>query len=86
MPPEPIALPFDAPVAVLAVGAELKCTVAVTKGRQVVASHHIGDLEHLATYRSFLQAVDHLPRLYGVTPELIAHDLHPEPSGSTRRR
>jgi hydrogenase maturation protein HypF len=76
--PEPIALPFDAPVAVLAVGAELKCTVAVTKGRQVVASHHIGDLEHLATYRSFLQAVDHLPRLYGVTPELVAHDLHPE--------
>ena len=76
--PEPMALPFDAPVAVLAVGAELKCTVAVTKGRQVVASHHIGDLEHLATYRSFLQAVDHLPRLYGVTPELVAHDLHPE--------
>ena len=62
----------------LAVGAELKSTVAVTKGRHVVASHHIGDLEHLATYRSFLQAVDHLPRLYGVAPEVVAHDLHPE--------
>ena len=62
----------------LAVGAELKSTVAVTKGRQVVASHHIGDLEHLATYRSFLQAVEHLPRLYGVVPEVVAHDLHPE--------
>ena len=34
----------------------------------VVPSHHIGDLEHLATYRSFLQAVDHLCRLYGVAP------------------
>ncbi len=76
--PEPLALPFDTSVAVLAVGAELKCTVAVTKRRQVVASHHIGDLEHLATYRSFLQAVDHLPRLHGVVPELVAHDLHPE--------
>ena len=32
----------------------------------MVASHHIGDLEHLATYRSFLQAVDHLCHLYGV--------------------
>ena len=62
----------------LAVGAELKCTVAVAKGRQVVASHHIGDLEHLATYRSFVQAVEHLPRLYGVVPDVVAHDLHPE--------
>jgi hydrogenase maturation protein HypF len=44
----------------------------------VVASHHIGDLEHLGTYRAFLQAVDHLPRLYGVHPELVAYDLHPE--------
>jgi hydrogenase maturation protein HypF len=77
--PEPIDLPFDAPEsAVLAVGAELKNTVAVTNGRHVVASHHIGDLEHLATYTAFLQAVEHLPALYGVTPEIVAHDLHPE--------
>jgi hydrogenase maturation protein HypF len=77
--PEPIDLPFDAPdSAVLAVGAELKSTVAVTKGRHVVASHHIGDLEYLATYTAFLQAVEHLPALYGVTPDIVAHDLHPE--------
>jgi hydrogenase maturation protein HypF len=63
---------------ILAVGAELKSTVAVTLGTDVVASHHIGDLEHLATYRSFLQAIDHLCGLYRVTPEVVAHDLHPE--------
>ena len=60
------------------VGAELKSTVSVAKGATVVPSHHIGDLEHLATYRSFLQAVDHLCHLYGVHPEVVAHDLHPE--------
>ena len=76
--PEPIALPTPAQRHVLAVGAELKSTVAVAKGDTVVASHHIGDLEHLAAYRSFLQAVDHLCGLTGVTPELVAHDLHPE--------
>lgn len=76
--PEPIELPFDAGRPVLAVGAELKSTVSVVKGRALVASHHIGDLEHLETYRSFAQAVDHIPSLYGVTPELVAHDLHPE--------
>ncbi|MEJ7844872.1 MAG: carbamoyltransferase HypF, partial [Acidimicrobiales bacterium] len=32
----------------------------------------------LATYRSFLQAIDHLCQLYGVRPEVVAHDLHPE--------
>ena len=52
--------------------------MAVTKGRHVITSHHIGDLEHAATYASFLQAVDHLPALYGVVPEVVAHDLHPE--------
>jgi len=76
--PEPLSLPFEPSRAVLALGAELKSTIAVTKGSTVVPSHHLGDLEHLATYRAFLQAVDHLPALYGVTPELVAHDLHPE--------
>ena len=76
--PEPLPLPFTARRAVLAVGAELKSTISVVKGQVVVPSHHIGDLEHLATHRSFVQALDHLCRLYGVTPEVVAHDLHPE--------
>jgi hydrogenase maturation protein HypF len=76
--PEPLRLPVPTPRHILAVGAELKNTVAVARDGIVVASHHIGDLEHLGTYRAFLQAVDHLPRLYAVRPELVAHDLHPE--------
>ena len=59
-------------------GAELKNTVTVAKGTNLIASHHIGDLEHLAAYKSFLQAVDHLCHLTGVVPEVVAHDLHPE--------
>ena len=76
--PEPMRLPVPTPRHILAVGAELKNTVAVARDGVVVASHHIGDLGHLATYRSFLQALDHLPRLYGVRPEVVAYDLHPE--------
>ncbi|MFN2556447.1 MAG: carbamoyltransferase HypF, partial [Nitriliruptorales bacterium] len=76
--PEPLPLPRPGSRQVLAVGAELKSTVTVTKGDLVVVSHHIGDLEHYATYRSFLQAVDHLCHLFGVEPEVVAHDLHPE--------
>ncbi len=76
--PEPLALPRDARRHVLAVGAELKNTISVAKDRILVTSHHIGDLEHLATYRSFLQATEHLGSLYGVEPSVVVHDLHPE--------
>ena len=76
--PEPLALPVASPRHVLAVGAELKNTVSVAKGAGVVTSHHIGDLEHLPAYQSFLQAVEHLCHLAGVHPEVVAHDLHPE--------
>jgi hydrogenase maturation protein HypF len=76
--PQPLPLATAVRRPVLALGAELKSTVALTLGTDVVASHHIGDLAHLATYRSFLQAIDHLQGLYGVTPEVVAHDLHPE--------
>ncbi|MGI8686068.1 MAG: carbamoyltransferase HypF, partial [Acidimicrobiales bacterium] len=76
--PQPLALPVAARRHILAVGAELKNTVAVAKGAGVVASHHIGDLEHLPAYQSFLQAVEHLCHLAGVEPEVVVHDLHPE--------
>ena len=76
--PEPVLLPVPAGRQILAVGAELKSTVAVAKGGSVVASHHIGDLEHFPAYQSFLQAVTHLCHLAGVVPDVVAHDLHPE--------
>lgn len=76
--PEAIGLSDPARRQVLAVGAELKNTVSVAKDAFLVCSHHIGDLEHLATYQAFLQATVHLCRLFGIDPEVVAHDLHPE--------
>jgi hydrogenase maturation protein HypF len=78
--PEPLPLPpgVRATRPVLALGAELKATVAVAQGGSVVASHHLGDLEHLEAFAAFEQAVEHLPRLSGLCPEVLACDLHPE--------
>ena len=76
--PEALRLPRETARQVLAVGAEVKSTVSVAKESLVVCSHHIGDLEHLATYQAFLQATVHLCRLFGIEPEVVAHDLHPE--------
>ena len=76
--PEPLPLLTPARRQVLAVGAELKSTVTVAKGELLVASHHLGDLEHPAAFAAFTQAVEHLCHLYGVVPDVVAHDLHPE--------
>ena len=59
--PEPLPLPFARRPAGARRRRRAEEHVSVAKDRDwVVPSHHIGDLEHLATYRSFLQAVDHL--------------------------
>ena len=76
--PEAFALAGRARRQVLAVGAELKNTVSVAKESELVCSHHIGDLEHLATFEAFVQATSHLCRLFGIEPDVVAHDLHPE--------
>ena len=62
----------------LACGAELKNTFCLGREQHAFLSHHIGDLENYETLRSFTEGIEHFQRLFDVTPELIAHDLHPE--------
>ncbi|MDQ3463499.1 MAG: carbamoyltransferase HypF [Actinomycetota bacterium] len=76
--PEPITLPLDCPRPVLAVGAELKNTICLARGRQAFVSHHIGDLENYETMLSFLDGIAHFGMLFDLVPEVVAHDLHPE--------
>ena len=79
--PDPIALGFSAPP-VLAVGAELKNTVCLTRGSNAFLSPHLGDLENPETFAFFEETIEKLERLLGVSPAAIAHDLHPD-YGST---
>jgi hydrogenase maturation protein HypF len=77
--PASLALPAGGtPRPLLACGAELKSTFCVAKGARGWVSHHIGDLENYETLRSFTQGIEHFQRLFAVTPEVVAHDLHPE--------
>nr|WP_294577755.1 carbamoyltransferase HypF [uncultured Rhodopila sp.] len=75
--PEPIALAEDGPV-VLALGAHLKSTVTVTRGREAFVSQHIGDLDTAETVRFWRETIDHLLGILDVKPEVIACDLHPD--------
>ncbi|MGK5086479.1 carbamoyltransferase HypF [Bdellovibrionota bacterium FG-2] len=63
---------------VFAAGAELKNTFCLTRGNQAILSHHIGSLDNVETMSSFEKGFSHFKRLFGISPQVIAHDLHPE--------
>jgi hydrogenase maturation protein HypF len=74
--PLPIALGASGP-AVLAVGGELKAAFCVARDREAIMSQHIGDMGNLETLESLARTADHLMRLVGVQPEVVASDMHP---------
>ncbi len=75
--PRAIALPRESK-SILAVGAELKNTVCLTRGDRAFLSQHVGDLKNLEVYDSFKGTISHLQSILDVRPEKIAHDLHPD--------
>jgi hydrogenase maturation protein HypF len=76
--PEPLAVRAGFRRPVLACGAELKNTFCLGSGGRAFISQHIGDLENYETLRSFSEGIEHFKRLFDITPELVAHDLHPD--------
>ena len=76
--PAGLSLPDAAESPILACGAELKNTFCVARGARAWMGHHVGDLENYETLRSFTEGIEHFERLFAVTPEVVAHDLHPE--------
>jgi hydrogenase maturation protein HypF len=76
--PQPLHLPWKSPRAILGCGAELKSTFCLVKGEYAFLSHHIGDLENYETLSAYIKGIAHFQHLFDVTPELVAHDLHPD--------
>jgi hydrogenase maturation protein HypF len=75
--PFPARLPFKS-VPLLAVGAQEKSTFCLVHDEYAFVSQHIGDLENIETIEHFATTVELYKRLFRITPELIAHDLHPD--------
>ncbi|MBE1546576.1 hydrogenase maturation protein HypF [Mycobacterium sp. OAS707] len=74
--PLPIALPVSIPPT-MAVGADLKNTMAVADGKYAWLSQHIGDMDDLATLSAFDAAQQHLCELTAVAPEVLVANAHP---------
>lgn len=78
--PLPAQIPsskFQVP-SVLAVGAHLKNSVALSVNGQVFLSQHIGDLETEQAFGAFEKVITDFEKLYEAKPEIIACDLHPD--------
>jgi hydrogenase maturation protein HypF len=75
--PEPIELGDDGP-ATLALGAHLKTTVTVTRGREAFVSTHIGGLTDRATIAFHEETALRMLDLLDVRPDIVACDLHPD--------
>jgi len=69
----------DGPSApVLGMGAFLKAAVAVMRGGRTHLSHPVGDLSDALTRGAYDRLVPRMRAILGTTPDVIAHDLHPD--------
>jgi hydrogenase maturation protein HypF len=80
--PLPVPVRTDLPV-LLGVGAHMKTAVALSVGRQIFVSQHIGDLETPEALEAFARVIADFERLYEAAPAAVAHDLHPGYASTT---
>jgi hydrogenase maturation protein HypF len=76
--PLPITIRTQHAVSLLAVGAHLKNTIALTSDSNVFVSQHIGDLETKESLDAFHSVVADFQTMYNCKPEYIVCDLHPD--------
>jgi len=76
--PRPIILHRPVNRRVIAMGAELKNTVALAYDTHVVLSPHIGDLETPEAIAGLERALRELPHFLEQEPECVAVDMHPD--------
>ncbi len=75
--PNPITY-IDTLKPILAVGGELKNTIALSRNNQVFISQHLGDLKNIESYNFFTDTIHYLSTLLDLPYQTIAHDKHPD--------
>jgi len=76
--PAPLRLPGRAEGSWLCVGAQMKSTVAVAAGDQLVVSPHIGDLDAAPTRAAFERTASMLGEIHGSKFTRVVCDRHPD--------
>ncbi len=75
--PLPIMLTQQAKQPVLAMGGDLKAGFCLYQNNRAYLSQYFGDMESFAVSRAYEAGLNHMQNLFGIHPQLIAHDLHP---------
>lgn len=74
--PRPLSLCCDKNL--LAVGAQQKNTFCLVKNNNAFLSGHIGDLDDMDTAKSFESELNSFMRIFGVSPDAVVRDAHPD--------
>ncbi|GHV45681.1 carbamoyltransferase HypF [Synergistales bacterium] len=74
--PNPMNFPVAAPD-ILAAGAQMKSTYALTHARVLFPGQYLGDLGELPTASYYKSSLAHFLELYKIKPEILAFDKHP---------
>lgn len=75
--PLPVMLKSPVKDTMLAVGGHLKNTIAVSSGKNVFISQHIGDLDTEKTFNTFNTIIDDFRNMYELDFKKVVCDLHP---------
>ncbi len=75
--PEPLSVRF-ATEGILSFGAERVTMFALGKGKEIILSQYIGDLQNRETYHFYQEALDRLSLLFRFTPQYLVCDRHPD--------
>jgi hydrogenase maturation protein HypF len=62
----------------LGTGAELHGAFCLASGTRAFLSQHVGDLDSDEAMRAYLAALERYRGVFGIEPEVVAHDLHPD--------
>ncbi len=83
--PLPVSMDEEG-ASVFATGGHLKNTLALSIGRNVFTSQHIGDLETVQALEAFEEVWNSIEALYNAHPDIIAYDMHPDYISSLKAR
>jgi len=75
--PLELELPCELTEPLLALGGQMKTTIAFGVGRRLILSPHIGDMGSPRAGKLRKQLIDDFATLYGATPKHVVSDAHP---------
>jgi hydrogenase maturation protein HypF len=73
----PYAVKVQGDQTIIALGAEQKSSICVSKNQYAYVSQYLGDLEDYSCYLNYQKVLNHYVHLFDISAEMVVHDMHP---------